>query len=192
MMAKTIWIALGCSAVLASITIASRAEPYHHRHSLAYSDRPAYWGVERRRRIYTDCCGWRWTELHPGEASIRQVNPRLRARSDGRLLEEVGTPPQPPEIVVIWPDSSSSGSAAIIPLGLPMACQARASHPALAGFRCPHFRRVRLFEKGALRSNPNRNELRCLCAWPSAARSNKLSIYLPIGVLQNKTNFNRL
>ena len=117
MMAKTIWIALGCSAVLASITIASRAEPYHHRHSLAYSDRPAYWGVERRRRIYTDCCGWRWTELHPGEASIRQVNPRLRARSDGRLLEELGTPPQPPEIVVIWPDSSSSGSAAIIPWG---------------------------------------------------------------------------
>ena len=109
MMAKTIRTALGCMAVIASITIAARAEPNHHRHSLAYSDRPAYWGVERRRRIYADCCGWRWTELHPGEASIRQLNPRLRARSDGRLLEEVGTPPQPPEIVVVYPDGSYAG-----------------------------------------------------------------------------------
>jgi len=109
MMAKTIWIALGCMAVMASITIAARADPNHHRHSLAYSDRRAYWGVERRRRIYTDCCGWRWTELHPGEAFIRQLNPRLRARSDGRLLEEVGTPPQPPEVVVVYPDGSYAG-----------------------------------------------------------------------------------
>jgi hypothetical protein len=109
MMAKTIWTALGCAAVMASIAIAARAEPNHHRHSPAYGDRPAYWGVERRRRIYTDCCGWRWTELNPGEASIRQLNPRLRARSDGRLLEEVGTPPPAPDVVVVYPDGSYAG-----------------------------------------------------------------------------------
>jgi hypothetical protein len=128
MMAKTIRTALGCMAVMASITIAARAEPNHHRHSPAYRDRPAYWGIERRRRIYTDCCGWRWTELHPGEASIRQLNPRLRARSDGRLLEEVGTPPQPPEIMVVYPDSSYAGPV-IPPWGFRWYGVKRGHHP---------------------------------------------------------------
>ncbi len=111
MMARTIKTVLACAAIMASVTIAAAGEPNrHHRRSSAYGDRPAYWGVERYRRIYTDCCGWRWTRLNPGEASIRQLNPRLRARSDGRLLEEVGTPaPRQPEVVVIWPDGTSAG-----------------------------------------------------------------------------------
>jgi hypothetical protein len=110
MMTKTIRIALGCAAVMAGLTIAARAEPYrHHRRWFAYTDSPVYWGVERRVRTYGDCCGWRWTELNPGEASVRQLNPRLRARSDGRLLEEVGTPPPEPEVVVVYPDGSYAG-----------------------------------------------------------------------------------
>jgi hypothetical protein len=118
MMAKTIRTALVFAAAMLAFAIAARAEPYHHhRYSSAYGDSPVYWGVERRVRTYRDCCGWRWTLLNPREASIRQVNPRLRARSDGRLLEEVGTPPPQPEFMVIWPDSSSSGSATIIPWG---------------------------------------------------------------------------
>jgi hypothetical protein len=111
MMAKTIGTILACAAAMLSLALAARAEPYHHhRRSLAYGDSPAYWGVERRVRTYRDCCGWRWTKLNPREASIRQVNPHLRARSDGRLLEEVGTPPPPqPDVVVVWPDGSYAG-----------------------------------------------------------------------------------
>ena len=110
-MTKTIRIALGCAAVMAGLTIAARAEPYHrHRRWLAYSESPAYWGVERRVLTYRDCCGWRWTELNPGEASVRQLDPRLRARSEGHLLEELGTPPPEPEVVVVYPDGSYAGS----------------------------------------------------------------------------------
>lgn len=110
MMAKTIRTALGCAAAMLCFAIAARAEPYHHhRRFPAYRDSPAYWGVEHRKRSYRDCCGWRWTLLNPAEASIRQVNPNLRARSDGRLLEEVETPPAQPEVVVIWPDGSYAG-----------------------------------------------------------------------------------
>ena len=99
-----------CAAAMLNLAIAARAEPYHHhRHSSAYGASPAYWGVERRVRTYRDCCGWRWTRLNPREASIRQVDPRLRARSDGRLLEEVGTPLTQPESMVIWPDSAAPG-----------------------------------------------------------------------------------
>ena len=110
MMAKTIRTALVCAVAMLSLAIAARAEPYHHhRRSSAYGDSPAYWGLECRSRVYTDCCGWRWTQLNAGEASVRQLDPRLRARSDGRLLEEVGTPPPPPEVMVIWPDGSYAG-----------------------------------------------------------------------------------
>ena len=111
MMAKTIRTVLGCAVAALSLAIAARAEPYrhHHRRSLAYGEDPVYWGVEHRARTYRDCCGWRWTLLNPGEASIRQLDPRLRARSDGRLLEQVGTPPPPPEEVMIWPDSAAPG-----------------------------------------------------------------------------------
>jgi hypothetical protein len=129
MMAKAIRIALGCAAVMASIAIAASAEPYyHHRHSPAYRDRPAYWGVERRVRTYRDCCGWRWTLLNTREASIRQVDPRLRARSDGRLLEEVGTPPPPPEVMVVYPDGSYAGPV-IPPWGFRWYGARRGHHP---------------------------------------------------------------
>jgi len=105
-----IGLVVGLAAVMLSLAIAARAEPYHHhRRSSAYGNSPAYWGVERRVRSYRDCCGWRWTYVNPGETSIRQLNPRLRARSDGRLLEEVGTPPPQPEVVVVWPDGSYAG-----------------------------------------------------------------------------------
>jgi len=110
MTAKTIRTILACVAAMLSLAIAARAEPYHHHwRSSAYGDSPAYWGVERRVRTYRDCCGWRRTRLNPRETSIRQVDPRLRARSDGRLLEEVGTPPPQPEVVVVWPDGSYAG-----------------------------------------------------------------------------------
>ena len=92
MMAKTIGTVLACAAAMLSLAIAARAEPYHHhRRSLAYGEGPAYWGGAHPTRTYSACCGWRWTLLNPGEASIRQVNPRLRARSDGRLLEDVAS-----------------------------------------------------------------------------------------------------
>ncbi len=111
MMAKAIRTILGCAVAALGLAIAARAEPYHphHRRSLAYGEDLAYWGVERRVRSYRDCCGWRWTLVNPREASIRQLNPRLRARSDGRLLEEVGTPPPEPEVVVVYPDGSYAG-----------------------------------------------------------------------------------
>ena len=110
MTAKTISTILACATAILIFAITASAEPYHHhRRFSAYGDGPAYWGVERRVRSYRDCCGWRWTQIDPGEASIRQVNPRLRARSDGRLLEEVGTPPPQPEVVVVWPDGSYAG-----------------------------------------------------------------------------------
>jgi len=111
MMAKTVKTTVACAVAAPSLAIAARAEPYHHHHrrSSAHGDSPAYWGVEHRARTYRDCCGWRWTLLNPGEASIRQVNPRLRSRSDGRLLEEVGTPPPQPEVMVVWPDGSYAG-----------------------------------------------------------------------------------
>ena len=110
MMAKTIRTILACVAAMLSLGISASAEPYRHHHrSSAYGESPVYWGVERRVRTYRDCCGWRWTRLNPREASIRQLNPRLRARSDGRLLEEVGTPPPQPEPVMIWPDSAGPG-----------------------------------------------------------------------------------
>ena len=111
MMAKTICTVLACAAAMLNLAIAARAEPYHHHHrrSFAYGENPVYWGVEHRARAYRDCCGWRWTLVDPGEASIRQVNPRLRSRSDGRLLEEVGTPSPQPEVMVVWPDGSYAG-----------------------------------------------------------------------------------
>ena len=116
MMAKTVRTALGCAVAMLSLAIAARAEPYHrHRRSSAYGDSPAYWGVERRTRVYTDCCGWRWTLLNPGETSIRQLDPRLRARSDGRLLEELGAPPPQPEVVAVYPDGSYAGPVILPP-----------------------------------------------------------------------------
>ena len=129
MMAKTIRTVLGCAVAALSLAVAARAEPYrHHRRSLAYGENPAYWGVERRARIYSDCCGWRWTLLNPGEASIRQVDPRLRARGDGRLLEEVGTPPPQPEVVVVYPDGSYAGPV-IPPWGFRLYGAKRGHHP---------------------------------------------------------------
>ncbi len=93
-MAKTIRTALGCAIAILSLAFAASAEPYHrYRRAHAYGNSPAYWGVEPRVRTYRDCCGWRWTLLNAREASIPQLAPHLRARSDGRLLEEVGTPP---------------------------------------------------------------------------------------------------
>ncbi len=109
MMAKTIRIALACAAML-SLAVAAGGEPYrYHRRPSGYRDSPVYWGVERPAPLRRHCCGWRRTELFPDEASIRQLNPNLRARSDGRLLEEVGTPPPEPDVVVVWPDGSSAG-----------------------------------------------------------------------------------
>jgi hypothetical protein len=111
MTAKTIRTIAACVAAMLSFAAAARAEPYrHYRRASAYGESPVYWGVEHRVRTYRDCCGWRWTELNPGEASVRQLDPRLRARSDGRLLEEVGTPPPEPEVVVVYPDGSYAGS----------------------------------------------------------------------------------
>lgn len=110
MKAKTMRTALGCAVAMLCLATATRAEPYyHHRRSSAHGNSPAYWGVGRRPRSNRDCCGWRWMERNPGEASVRQVDPRLRARSDGGLLEEVGTPPPQPEVIVIWPDGSYAG-----------------------------------------------------------------------------------
>ena len=104
----------------------------------------------------------------PGEASIRQLNPSFQG-AKRRALEEVGTPPQPPEIVVVWPDSSYAGISGDHPaLGLPMVRAKRGHHPLhLSASAARISGAFRLFEKGALRSNPNRNELRCRspCSW---------------------------
>ena len=68
-------------------------------------DSPVYWGGERGGRSYYDCSGWCWTKVSPALASIHQVNPHLRAESDGRLLEEVGSPLAAPEAIEILPYS---------------------------------------------------------------------------------------
>ena len=131
----------GLTAGMLTLAIAASAEPYHHhRRSSAYRDSRAYWGVERRVRAYRDCCGWRWAEINPGETSIRQLNPRLRARSDGRLLEEVGSPPPEPEVVVVYPDGSYAGPV-IPPWGFRLYGAKRGHRPphspASAGARVP-------------------------------------------------------
>jgi hypothetical protein len=106
MKAKTIRMAVGLTAALLSIAAATRTEAYKHlRRSSAYGASPAYWGGERSMRSYRDCGGWCWTRQTQGEASVHQLDPRLRARSDGRLLEEVGRPPPPPELMEILPYS---------------------------------------------------------------------------------------
>lgn len=67
--------------------------------------RPPIGGVERSARSYRTCTGWCWTWQSPGAVSVRQLDPRLRARSDGRLLEEVGAPPPAPDVVEVLPYS---------------------------------------------------------------------------------------
>ena len=145
-------VVAGLAAAMLSLAIAARAEPYHHhRRSSAYGDSPAYWGVERRVRSYRDCCGWRWTHVNPSETSIRQLNPRLRARSDGRLLEEVGTPPPQPEVVVVWPGWLLC-RASHPPVGLQMVRRQAWASPFAIVERCGFegLRRFRLSEEGAL------------------------------------------
>ena len=174
MMAKTIRTALGCAVAMLSLAIAARAEPYHHhRRSSAYGDFPAYWGVERRPRSYRDCCGWRRTKLHPGEASVRQLNPRLRARSDGRLLEQVGTPP-PARGSNDLAGQRRSG-ACYSSVGLPMVRpQARASPDALV-----EVRRLRAFSEGALQAlTRERVELSCERPWHPRGKRNYSYAYL--------------
>ncbi len=111
MSARTIGAILGCAAAMLSLVSAANAEPHRrYQQASAYGESPVYWGVERRVLTYRNCCGWRWTRLNSRDASIHQLNPHLRARRDGRLLEEIGTPPpSQPEAVMIWPDGSSAG-----------------------------------------------------------------------------------
>jgi hypothetical protein len=89
--------------VLTLAAAATAQAHQHHRRTPDYGGSPAYWGVERGPRPYRDCGGWCWTWLNPANAYIRQLNPRLRSLRDGRLLEEVGSPPPPPEGIDIWP-----------------------------------------------------------------------------------------
>ena len=70
---------------------------------------PVYWGGERSRGFYRDCCGFGWSQLDPGQASMRQISPHLRAASDGYLLEEVGSPPPRPDYCEVVPLSSGGG-----------------------------------------------------------------------------------
>ena len=104
------WLAVRLAATALILTAAGGTQAHqHHRWTSADGGSPAYWGVERSSRSYRDCGGWCWTWLSPANASIRQLNPRLRSPSDGHLLEEVGGPPPPPEGFDIWPYSYGPG-----------------------------------------------------------------------------------
>ncbi len=98
MKAMTITVALAMAAAM-SFAAASEAGAYARRRHGS----PVYWGVERRVHVHRDCTGWCWPRQSPRLAAIGQVDPRLRAGSDGRLLEEVGSPPPAPETVGILP-----------------------------------------------------------------------------------------
>jgi len=104
------WPQLGLALGLASVALclsAAAGSEISRDYWQARSDRsPVYWGGEHSPQIYRDCCGFGWTRLNPREASIRQLNPHLRAVSDGRLLEDVASPPPPAEAVEILPYSS--------------------------------------------------------------------------------------
>jgi hypothetical protein len=98
-------LALGLAGVALSLTAAAGSEVSQDTWQGRSDGSPVYWGGERSPRTYRDCCGFAWTRLNPAQASIRQVNPHLRAVSDGRLLEEVGGPPPAPEAFDVWPYS---------------------------------------------------------------------------------------
>ena len=98
-------ITMALAVAALSFTAAQSRASQHHARANASGASPAYWGVERKAAAYRSCTGWCWPRQSPGAVSMRQVDPRLRARSDGRLLEEVGAPPPPPAEAAILPYS---------------------------------------------------------------------------------------
>ena len=95
-----------CAALALALAAIPGTGAHQHRQGTDGAS-PAYWGGERGHPIYRDCCGRLRLRLNPAEAHIRQLDPRLRQPSDGRLLEEVGSPRPPVEPVEILPYSSA-------------------------------------------------------------------------------------
>lgn len=98
-------LALGLAGAALTLSAAAGSEVSQDHWQGRSDGSPVYWGGERCPQTYRDCCGFAWTRLNPAQASVRQVNPHLRAASDGRLLEQVGTSPPAPELIEIVPYS---------------------------------------------------------------------------------------
>ena len=96
----------GATLTLAAVAAADLSAYDGPRHG---AGSPVYWGGERSRGFHRDCCGLGWSQLNPAHASMRQVGPHLRAASDGRLLEEVGSPTPRPQYCEVVPLSSGGG-----------------------------------------------------------------------------------
>jgi hypothetical protein len=101
------WLAGLCAALALALAATPGVVEAHQHRQRTDGPSPAYWGGERSHAVYRDCSGRLRLRLNPAEAHIRQLDPRLRQPSDGRLLEEVGSPRPPVEPVEILPYSSA-------------------------------------------------------------------------------------
>ena len=86
---------LGAAALLAVSGVDAEARMYHRRATSIYGARPAYWGFERPAAAGRDLVGRRTLRLRRSDASVSQLNPRLRS-NDGRLAEHLLQYESPP------------------------------------------------------------------------------------------------